>query len=96
MNRLKNKWKITSNWQFLVILFIFSITGSSTLIARRYIFEWMGISAETNLWVTIPLYLLIIFPVYQLLFLFFGAIFGQFRFVWEFEKKMLSRFNCRR
>lgn len=96
INRLKTKWNITSNRQLLVILFIFSITGSTTLYVRKFIFEWIGISADTSLWLKIPLYLLVIFPAYQVLFLLFGALFGQFRFAWEFEKKMLSRFRFRK
>ncbi len=95
MNRLKQKWNITSNYQFVVILLVFSITGSTTLVMRKLIFEWIGITAETSLLAIIPLYILIIFPVYQVLFLLIGALLGQFRFVWEFEKKMLSRFNFR-
>jgi hypothetical protein len=33
----------------------------------------------------------LIFPIYQVLLVFFGFIFGQFKFFWNFEKKMLSR-----
>jgi hypothetical protein len=35
--------------------------------------------------------LLLIFPIYQILLVFVGFIFGQFSFFWEFEKKMLVR-----
>ncbi len=40
-------------------------------------------------WIYYPLYLILIFPVYQVLLIFFGTIFGQFNFFWWFEKKML-------
>jgi hypothetical protein len=30
-----------------------------------------------------------IFPIYQILLVLIGAIFGQFNFFWAFEKKML-------
>lgn len=93
MRKLKEKWKITSNYQFVLVLLVFSITGSSTLVMRKLVFEWIGITAETSLLVKVPLYILIIFPMYQALFLLIGALMGQFRFVWEFEKKLLSRFN---
>jgi hypothetical protein len=35
--------------------------------------------------------LVLIFPIYQVLLVFIGAIFGQFSFFWKFEKKMLER-----
>ena len=35
--------------------------------------------------------ILIVFPAYQVLLLFFGAVFFQFRFFWNFEKKILKR-----
>ena len=33
---------------------------------------------------------------YQMLLVFFGWLFGQFQFFWEFEKKMLRRFGLKR
>ncbi|RZL40902.1 MAG: diacylglyceryl transferase, partial [Pedobacter sp.] len=41
------------------------------------------------LWLYYPLYIILIFPIYQVLLVSFGSIFGQFKFFWEFEKKML-------
>ncbi|HCO85018.1 MAG TPA: diacylglyceryl transferase, partial [Arenibacter sp.] len=35
--------------------------------------------------------ILLIFPIYQFLLVIYGWLFGQFKFFWEFEKKMLSR-----
>ncbi|MFN3555628.1 MAG: DUF6787 family protein [Bacteroidales bacterium] len=96
LKKLKARWNITSNVQLVLILLVFSITGSATLYVRRFIFDWIGITGDTSLWLRIPLYILIIFPIYQVLFLIFGALLGQFRFAWEFEKKMLSRFRFRK
>ncbi|MGA0828911.1 MAG: DUF6787 family protein, partial [Flavobacteriaceae bacterium] len=42
-----------------------------------------------------PLRIGLIFPLYQLLLVFFGALFGQFRFFWNFEKKMLRRLGVK-
>ncbi len=90
--KLKKRWKIKTNFQVIIILIVFSLTGSATLIVKKQIFMWLGITPDTALWIKIPLYILTIFPVYQLLFLIVGTIFGQFRFAWEFEKKVFSRF----
>jgi len=35
--------------------------------------------------------LVLIFPIYQVLLVLIGFIFGQFSFFWKFEKKMLER-----
>ena len=42
-------------------------------------------------WVFWPIRIFIIFPIYQVLIVLIGAIFGQFKFFWAFEKKMLVR-----
>ena len=58
---------------------------------------YIGLKKEViNPWIFIPLKLLLIFPVYQILILIIGTIFGQFKFFWEFEKKMLSKMGFSR
>ena len=90
MGNLKQRWNITSNWQLLVIFVVFAVTGSSAAYLSKPILDWVGISKETiSLWIYYPLYIVLIFPVYQLLLVFFGFVFGQFTFFWAFEKKML-------
>jgi hypothetical protein len=37
----------------------------------------------------------LIFPLYQVLLVLIGALFGQFSFFWGFEKKMLRRFGLK-
>ncbi|HDR51810.1 MAG TPA: diacylglyceryl transferase [Mariniphaga anaerophila] len=96
LKKLKKKWNIKSNAQLVLILVIFSVTGSASLFVRKAVFNWIGITGDTSLWIKIPLYVLIIFPAYQILFLLIGALFGQFRFVWEFEKKFFSRLSFKK
>ena len=91
--KLKNKWGITNNFQFWLIFFIFAITGSSTLFVKRPVFVLLGIDSATSLWVVIPVYLITITPAYFIILMFYGTIFGQFKFFWEFEKKMFRRFR---
>jgi hypothetical protein len=94
--KLKRKWNIKSNFQLLLILIIFSVTGSASLYVRKFVFSWLEISPDTNLWIKVPLYILIVFPSYQILLLVIGGLLGQFRFAWEFEKKMFSRFKFKK
>ncbi|OYT11366.1 MAG: prolipoprotein diacylglyceryl transferase [Bacteroidetes bacterium 4572_114] len=91
--KLKNKWGITNNFQFWLIFFIFAIAGSSTLFVKRPVFNLLGIDSTTSLWIVIPVYLITITPSYFIILLFYGTILGQFKFFWEFEKKMFRRFG---
>ncbi len=72
-------------------MFIFPIAGSSTLFVKRPVFELLGIDDSTSWWIIVPVYILIVTPSYFVILLTYGTIFGQFRFFWEFEKKMFSR-----
>lgn len=90
--KLKKRWKITSNIQLILILITFSVTGSLSVMVRKPVFEYMSIGPDTNLLIKIFMSILIITPTYQVFLLIVGSILGQFRFFWNFEKKMLSRF----
>ena len=90
MGNFKNRWNIKSNWQVFVIILVFAITGSAAAMISKPILHWLGISKETqHIAIYITLYTLIIFPIYQILLVSIGFLFGQFKFFWAFEKKML-------
>ena len=92
MNKLKEKWGITSNFQLIIIFFVFSVTGSLSLWLAKPLLEFIGLDKTAlSPWIFWPIRILIIFPIYQILIVFVGALFGQFKFFWNFEKKMLSR-----
>ena len=65
-------------------------------LSATIVFFLLGVTADTSLWLKVPLYILVIFPTYQIIFLVVGALFGQFKFVWEFEKKIFARFRFKR
>ena len=90
MNRLKQRWGITSNFQLVIIFLVFAITGSSSTWLSKPFCELLGITKEDfGGWFTL-IRLIIIFPIYQVLLVAIGTLFGQFRFFWNFEKKMLK------
>jgi hypothetical protein len=91
MASFKQRWNIKSNWQVFVITLVFAITGSSAAYLSKPILATFGISKD-NPWAYYPLYIILIFPVYQVLLVSFGFVFGQFTFFWAFEKKLLK--NC--
>jgi membrane-associated HD superfamily phosphohydrolase len=91
IEKMKKRWGVESFGGLLLILFIFAITGITTLYVRKLAFDWIGIGPTTPLWLELVAWILIVFPSYQLLFLLFGFVMGQFEFVWNFEKKSLNR-----
>jgi hypothetical protein len=100
--KLKEKWDVKSNFQFLIIFIVFGITGSSSVVVAKPIMEVLGILpvyfediflGNIVYWM---LRILVIFPVYQILLLLFGILFFQFKFFWNFEKKILSRMGFKR
>lgn len=91
VRRLKKRWNIESNIQLILILIVFSLTGMATLWVRKTIWPFLGMVPETSLWIKVPMYIIVIFPSYQVLQLIIAFIFGQFTFFWEFEKNMFRR-----
>jgi len=97
MNRLKEKWGITSNFQIIIILLVFSITGSIAVWIAKPVLILVGLDKEVvSPWLFWPIRIFIIFPIYQVLIVIIGALFGQFKFFWDFEKKMLVRLGFKR
>lgn len=91
IEKLMHRWGVDSIWQVLLILFIFSITGFSALYVKTIFYNLIGFSVQTPMWEKVLIWILIVLPAYQLLFLGYGFLFGQFDFVWRFEKKSLER-----
>lgn len=89
MERLKTKWGITSNFQVILILIVFAINGSFAAWVAKPVTGFIGLDKETtNAFVYWPLRILLVFPIYQLTLPVVGFLFGQFKFFWNFEKKM--------
>jgi len=90
MGNFRERWNIKSNWQLAVIIIVFAVTGSSAAYFSKPFLGLFGISKDNvSGWLYYPLYIILIFPIYQVLLVTYGFIFGQFDFFWAFEKKML-------
>ena len=84
-------------FQLIIILLVFSITGSVAVVIAKPVLNLIGLERITVVpWIFWPIRILIIFPIYQIIILIIGALFGQFKFFWNFEKKMLSRLGLKR
>ncbi len=96
MKRLKKKWGITSNFQLFIIFIVFGITGSfSVLITEPVMLFIFGDLDGLNPLLSWLLRMLILFPLYQALLLFFGFIFFQYKFFYQFEKKILKKIGLK-
>ncbi|HSZ25762.1 MAG TPA: DUF6787 family protein [Cytophagaceae bacterium] len=91
--KLKSRWQITSNWQLFMICVVFAITGSASAWVSAPVLKLLGITKDLGGLIFWPLRILIIFPIYQLLLVIIGTLFGQHKFFWTFEKKMIKRFG---
>lgn len=89
MSNFKKKWGITSTFQIVLIMAVFSLAGLAITQCRRPVFHLFGIKPETPFWIKTVVYIACVFPMYQFFLIVFGALFGQFRFFWEKEKKMV-------
>ncbi|WP_106133036.1 DUF6787 family protein [Mongoliibacter ruber] len=91
LERLQKKWNLKSLRQVILVLIVFAFTGFTILFIKKPIFDFLGISMERGgFWKTV-LYLLLVLPLYQIILLMWGFIFGQFSFFWEKEKQFFRR-----
>lgn len=97
MKKLKQRWGIDSNFQILIIFVVFAINGSFAVYIANPVTELIGISKETTSpFIFWPIRIFIIFIIYQITLVIVGTIFGQKKFFWNMEKKMLRRFGLGR
>tara|TARA_B100000965_G_C19465458_1_gene701664 strand:- start:397 stop:699 length:303 start_codon:yes stop_codon:yes gene_type:complete len=96
LNNLKKFFKVSSIIQLTIIFLVFAITGSLSLYLSDFVLLFFNISQENFnsiiYWLT---RILLIFPIYQILLIVVGTIFGEFKYFWNFEKKMLRRLGIK-
>ena len=90
-NKLIKIFKVKDFNQLIIIFIVFGITGSLSVVLGKYVL--INIFGESFLnndfyWF---LRLILIFPIYQVLLIIIGALFGQFKYFWEIEKKILIK-----
>tara|TARA_B100000900_G_C20429755_1_gene654454 strand:- start:418 stop:684 length:267 start_codon:yes stop_codon:yes gene_type:complete len=86
MEQLKKIFKVSSTYQLIVVFVVFGITGSLSLFISDYILEILNLS---NFIISI----LTVLIIYQILLIIIGTLFGEFKYFWAMEKKILSRFK---
>ena len=89
VGRLQQKWGVNSVMQIVLIFAVFSLAGSTAVMLRKSFFHLIGFDAHTAFWLKTIVYILFLFPTYQVLLLVYGTLLGQFQFFWNKERKML-------
>lgn len=91
ITKLKTRWKLESAWQVVVVLLVFTCTGFTILFLKKPLLNWLaGPQGDTTL--ASVLYYIFILPLYNVVLLGYGFIFGQFKFFLAFEKRFMERF----
>jgi len=90
VEKLKRRWKLDSIYQVVVVLVVFACTGFTVLFIKKPILHFLVV-ARGDSTVASVIYYLLILPLYNIILLAYGFLFGQFRFFWEFEKRFFDR-----
>ena len=90
IDKLQNRWNLKNGWQVVLVLVVFACTGFSVMFLKAPVKAFFLEDGEPTLWFNI-FYWILIFPVYNVILLFYGFVFGQFNFFWQFEKRMWNR-----
>jgi hypothetical protein len=89
LQKLQQRWNTKNIWQVIAILLCFALTGTTVVWIMKPTLHFL-FGNEIPLWTKIAYYILIL-PIYNLILLFYGFVFGQFHFFLEFEKKSFRR-----
>ena len=92
LNNIKDRWGIESNFQFIIIFIVFGITGSMSLLISGPILDFINLEQLITVnWVYWLVRIIIIFPIYQLLLILIGSLFGEYMFFKNFIKRMFKK-----
>ena len=94
LQKLQTRWGVSAT-RVIIILIVFALTGTTVLFIKAPILDFIVGESEKN-WMHSVIYFIFILPLYNILLLIYGAIFGQFKFFWEFEKKFFRRILFRK
>ena len=99
---LETRWKVDQRWKVIRIFIVFAITGSLSVVVTKPIFEWVGLiktNFDANVLTSILYYVLkfvLILPFYKVLLVFFGWVFGEFKFFLNFAIKLANRLGLKK
>ena len=87
-------FKTNSLYQLIVVFLVFAISGSLSVYVSEPVLNYLNYKQHIpNKALQIVLRLLIIFPIYQIILLGIGTLFGEFKYFWDFEKRFWKKFK---
>lgn len=89
INKLQDRWGVSAS-QVFIILIVFACTGFTVMFLKKPIVAFFVGEGEKSILFSVIYYILIL-PVYNIILLIYGFLFGQFEFFWNFEKRMFGR-----
>lgn len=89
INKLQERWGVSAS-QVFIISIAFACTGFTVMFLKKPIVAFFVGDGEQSVLFSVIYYILIL-PVYNIILLCYGTIFGQFNFFWNFEKRMFRR-----
>tara|TARA_B100000768_G_scaffold172946_1_gene181682 strand:- start:530 stop:826 length:297 start_codon:yes stop_codon:yes gene_type:complete len=96
MNKIRNLFKVETNFQLLKVNVVFAVTGTMSVYFAGIVINFLGLDpyiiGDFFYWV---LRIMLLVPVYQVLLIIIGSIFGEFKYFWRIEKKMLGRLGIK-
>lgn len=90
LEKLRKRWHLNSIGQVIVVLIVFACTGVTVLYLKQPILRFFLGNPPFSTTATVVYYLLIL-PIYNIILLAYGFLFGQFSFFWSFEKRFVKR-----
>ena len=89
--KLLKLFKVDNYFRLLIIFTVFGITGSLSVVLGKYVLISIFSSNILNNEFYWLIRILLIFPLYQILLIIIGTLFGEFKYFWAIEKKILIR-----
>ncbi len=89
--RLQKRWGVSAG-RAVIILVVFACTGFTVLFLKEPLLGLIVGDDNKEIWHQV-VYFIVIFPVYLLLLLMYGFLFGQYQFFKAFAARSVSRFS---
>lgn len=90
IEKLRLRWKLDTLWQVVIVLIVFACTGITIYFLKRPFLQVIAGEKGRTIFAGI-LYYVLILPIYNVLLLGYGFVFGQFKFFWAFEKRIFNK-----
>ncbi|MCU0382615.1 MAG: prolipoprotein diacylglyceryl transferase [Cyclobacteriaceae bacterium] len=90
INRLQNRWQLSSHKQVWIVLLVFACTGFTVYFLKPVLLTWLNIGEQRSLSVSV-MYYIVILPLYLAILVLYGFIFGQSAFFLAFSKRFVAR-----